>query len=401
VRSFTVEERRARLARRHFLAAPDSSLPIPAMTATLIGWHATDPSTPYLSLWARRPGFDIAALDAEMYHQRSVVKQLAMRRTLWLIPSPALAMILPGAAGRVADTERKRLIADVETHGVARDGARWLDAASSAVLTYLADHENASAAELRTALPELAGTYNPAPGKAYGGTGHIAPRVLTVLAAGGAIVRGPNDGSWVTSRPRWVRCENWVGPVPRIDADQARAELVRTWLQAFGPATLTDLKWWFGSTLTAKRSALAAVGAVEVDLHGATGYALPDDLEPEPAPDPWVALLPSLDVTTMGWYGRDWYLGEHRSQVFDRNGNAGPTVWCDGRVIGAWNQDTDGHVRMTLLEDPGAQARKALEDRASELTRWLAGTRVSPRFPSPLSKSIASETTTSSRTATR
>lgn len=52
MRSFTVEERRARLARRHFLADPDSALPIPEMTAALIGWHATDLTTPYLSLWA-------------------------------------------------------------------------------------------------------------------------------------------------------------------------------------------------------------------------------------------------------------------------------------------------------------------------------------------------------------
>lgn len=390
MRSFTVEERRARLARRHFLADPDSALPIPEMTAALIGWHATDPTTPYLSLWARRPGFDVAALDNEMYEERSLVKQLAMRRTLWLIPSPDLAMILPGASDRVADSERKRLIADVESNGVARDGAQWLDAASAAVLAYLSEHGDASATELRTALPELAGTYDPAPGRSWGGIGHIAPRVMTVLAACGDIVRGPNAGSWVTSRPRWVGCHDWVGEVDRLPADQARAELVRTWLRAFGPATLTDLKWWFGSTLTAKRAALSTIGAVEVDVHGTPGYALPDDLEPEPEPGNWVALLPGLDLTTMGWSERDWYLGGHRSQVFDSNGNAGPTVWCDGRVIGAWSQDTDARVQMELLEDPGTRARKALNRKATELTDWLAGTRVSPRFPSPLSKSIAS-----------
>ena len=39
-----------------------------------------------------------------------------------------------------------------------------------------------------------------------------------------------------------------------------------------------------------------------------------------------LALLPGLDVTTMGWFDRDWYLGEHAKQVFDRTGNAGPTA---------------------------------------------------------------------------
>lgn len=359
------------------------------MTAALVGWHATDPTTPYLSLWARRPDFTVDALNAELYERRSLVKQLAMRRTLWLVTVPDLAAIQPGASDRVAANERRRLIADVEKAGVAPDGAVWLESASAAVLAHLEEHGQASTTELRTALPELTGTYDPAPGKTWGGIGHVAPRVMTVLSVSGAIVRGPNDGSWVTSRPRWVNSEAWIGAVDRMPAEKAHAELVRSWLRVFGPATLTDLKWWFGHTLTASRTALAAVGAVEVDLDGAPGYALADDLEPVPTPEPWVALLPSLDVTTMGWVDRDWYVGPHRSEVFDTNGNAGPTVWCDGRVIGAWSQDSDAQVCMHLLEDPGARVRKALDRRAAELTDWLAGTRIRPRFPSPLSKALA------------
>ncbi len=103
----------------------------------------------------------------------------------------------------------------------------------------------------------------------------------------------------------------------------ARAELVRRWLRAFGPATVTDIKWWFGNTLTWARHALRDIDAVEVDLDGTPGFALPDDLDVEPDVDPWCALLPGLDVTTMGWYDRDWYLGDHRGQVFDSNGNGG------------------------------------------------------------------------------
>jgi hypothetical protein len=150
---------------------------------------------------------------------------------------------------------------------------------------------------------------------------------------------------------------------------------------------VNDVKWWFGNTLTWAREGLRDVEAVEVDLHGTTGYLLPDDLEPEPRGDSWCALLPGLDVTTMGWQDRDWYLGEHRGQVFDRNGNAGPTAWCDGRVVGGWRQDADGRVELHLLEEVGTKAAKALARKADELTDWLSGVRINPRFPSPLSKS--------------
>lgn len=357
------------------------------MTASLIGWHATDPTTPYLSLWARRAGFTIANLDREIYEHRSLVKQLAMRRTLWLVRSPDLAVVQRGASDRVAGDERRRLIADVEAAGVAANGAQWLEAASAAVLSHLARHGHATSVELRAALPELAGTYDPAPGKRWGGATNLAPRVMTVLSVSGSIVRGPNAGTWVTSRPRWVGTADWLGSMDLPPEDQARAALVRTWLRSYGPAGIADLKWWFGSTLTAMRQALSAIDAVEVDCHGTPGYALSDDLEEVPTPEPWVALLPGLDVTTMGWFQRDWYLGEHRGQVFDNRGNAGPTAWSDGQVVGGWNQDADGRVRLLLIEDPGARARKALQRKADELTDWLDGTRISPRFPSPLSKS--------------
>ncbi len=353
----------------------------------MVGWHATDPATPYLSLWGRIPGFTVADLDHEIYERRSVVKHLAMRRTLWLVPSRHLAIVQPAASDRVADNERRRLIADVEKAGVAKNGARWLERASKAVRAHLDEHGHASSAELRAALPELAGTYDPAPGKRWGGMTPIAPRVLTVLAVSGEMVRGPNTGAWTISRPRWVATPEWLGSEPVLaESDGARAELLALWLRTFGPATVADIKWWFGTTLTAARQALSAVGAVDVDLHGSPGYALPDDLDAEPEPEQWGALLPGLDVTTMGWVERSWYLGEHKGQVFDTNGNAGPTAWLNGRIVGGWRQDADARVQLQLLEDVGTQGRKVLRQKADELTGWLGGVRINPRFPSPLSK---------------
>lgn len=386
MRSFTVDERRARLGRRHLLAEP-SDVEVDGVAGRFVGLHATDPATPYLSLWSRVHGFRVADLDAALYENRSLIKHLAMRRTLWVITARDLAGVQVAASDRVAGNERRKLIADVEKSGIAADGAAWLDTAAAAVLAHLIEHGHTSAGDLRKALPELAGSYDPAPGKTWGGTGPISPRVLTVLAVEGSLLRGPNDGGWTTSRPKWAAAAQWLaaGRDP-IEHDEARAALMRTWLRTFGPASVADVKWWFGHTLTWARDALRAVDAVEVDLHGSTGWALPDDLESEPPAERWCALLPGLDVTTMGWQQRDWYLGEHREAVFDRNGNAGPTAWCDGRVVGGWAQDADGRVVLQLLEDVGAKASKALAERADQLTDWLDGVRINPRFPSPLSK---------------
>jgi Winged helix DNA-binding domain len=381
MRKFSSAERRNRLVSRQFLSIADT---VTHATAGLVGLHASDPCTPFLSLWARCPGFVAADLERDLYQNRSVLRHLAMRRTLWIVSVDDLSIIQSAASYRVADNEHRRLVADVHKAGVAADGERWLEKAYRAVLGHLGRHGPLNSTELRSALPDIAGTYDPAPGKPWGGTIPLAPRVLTVLSARGEIVRGPNDGAWTTSRPQWVLTADWLGE--RTGAADAKAELTRRWLHTFGPATAVDVKWWFGSTLAATRKALADIGAVEVELDIGPGFALPDDLESQPQVPPLAALLPGLDATTMGWFDRDWYLGGHRGEVFDRNGNAGPTAWWDGRVVGGWYQDDEARVQLQLLEDPGRDGQRALRRRADELTSWLDGVRIRPRFPSPLSK---------------
>ncbi|MGV9803890.1 winged helix DNA-binding domain-containing protein [Mycobacterium sp. NPDC003449] len=390
MRSFTPAQRRARLAHRHFLSPGRPAHSVLDATASLVGLHATDPSTPYLSLWARLPEFTVADFDSVLYQRRTVVKHLAMRRTLWIVRAEDLPVVQAAASDRVAGSEFRKLVGDVQKAGVAADGETWVAAACAAVLAHLGEHGPTNARDLRAALPELTGSHDPAPGKRWGGAIPLGPRVLTLLGVRGEIIRGPNEGSWTVSRPRWSTTVGWLGDkLAEADPEAARAELVRRWLAAFGPASLTDIKWWFGNTLTWARQGLRDVGAVEVDLSGTPGYVLPEDVDDDPDPEPWCALLPGLDVTTMGWFDRDWYLGPHRGQVFDTNGNAGPTVWWNGRIVGAWGQDGDGRVGFRLLEEIGRDGAGAVQRRADELTEWLGGVRVNPRFPSPLTKAGA------------
>src|SRR5207245_3217413 len=171
--------------------------------------------------------------------------------------------------------------------------------------------------------------------------------------------------------------------------DEAQAELVRLWLKAFGPVTGDEVRWWTCWTLAEVRRALTAIEPVEVDLGGVTGIVLPGDLGPTRRPAPFAVLLPGLDPTVMGWAGRDWYLGDHRAPLFDRSGNAGPTVWWDGSVVGGWAQRRDGKIVMRLLEDIGRDATKAVGAEAERLRVWLGDRRVMHRFATPLVRELA------------
>ncbi|MFC5993014.1 winged helix DNA-binding domain-containing protein [Pseudonocardia hispaniensis] len=385
MRTFDVAERRARLARRHRLAPGERAPDVVSAADSVVCLHATDPATVYLSAWARVDGLVTAEVDKALYTDRSLVKHLCMRRTLFVLNTDLLGVVQAAAGERVAGQQRRRLIKEVEAAGLYADGAAWLAEASAATLDALDALGEASSTELRAAVPLLAGSTSYAPDKPYGGENPIGPRVLTTLSAAGKVLRGTNQGSWNVSRPRWVTTRRWLGHEPRLPTEaQARAELVRRWLYAFGPATVTDITWWLGSTLGATRAALADIGAVEVDLHGAPGVALADDLDAVAPVEPWAALLPGLDPTTMGWSERAWYLGPHRSRLFDRNGNGGATAWWDGRIVGGWNQTPTGEIYLQLLEDVGSEGLAALEAEAARLTEWLGGLRVAARFPSPL-----------------
>jgi hypothetical protein len=182
--------------------------------------------------------------------------------------------------------------------------------------------------------------------------------------------------------------------IPAMPADAAAAELVRRWLAAFGPGTVADLRWWTGWTLGKVRTALDRLDVVEVDLGGVPGVVLAGDEAPTRgrarSATPWIALLPALDPTTMGWAERSWYLGDHKVALFDRNGNAGPTVWCDGRIVGGWTQRKSGEVVVRLLEDLGRETAAAVEREADRLQAWIGDVRVTPRFPTPLQKELQS-----------
>ena len=79
-----------------------------------------------------------------------------------------------------------------------------------------------------------------------------------------------------------------------------------------------------------------------------------------------------------------------RGLIFDRNGNAGPTVWVDGRVVGGWAQLPDGEIRYRLL-DRSAEGRQSEIDAAAERLRSFYGeTRHRVRFPAPLQRELLS-----------
>jgi hypothetical protein len=358
----------------------------------MVGLHATDPATVYLAARARLRGDAGAELEQALYEERALLRMIGMRRTLFVFPLDLAAVVQAACTEAIVAAQRRRYAKEIEKGGIAKDGEKWLRRACTATLKALEARGQAFATELSSDVPLLREKLHYGEGKKWAGSTSMTSWVLFLLAAEGRIVRARPRGVWTSSQWSWVPAESWLRELlPRPEPEAARAELASRWLKSYGPAGVDDLKWWSGWTLTQTRAALAAIDAVEVDLDGRPGFIVAgdDETEPEPEPEPWAALLPALDSTVMGWKERAWYLGQHRPALFDTAGNAGPTVWWSGRIVGGWSVRKDGEIPFRLLEDVGSDAAAAIEAEAAQLGAWLGETKVLPRFATPLARELS------------
>ncbi|NUS91464.1 MAG: winged helix DNA-binding domain-containing protein [Nocardia sp.] len=389
--SISTAQRRARIGVRHRLADPHRGTDPGEITRSMVVLHATDPATVHLSVAARGRGLGPVQVEHALYEDRSLVRMLAMRRTMFVVPVDLVPVLHASCGADLAAKQRRTYARYLEQAGVGEgDAAGWLAEVADRTHRALLARGSATGAQLSKDVPELRTQVDTAPEKSYSRPSNITSWVLVLLGTEGRIVRARPNGTWSSSQYSWAPVESWLsGPLGDVGVDQARTELVRAWLRTFGPAPIGDLKWWTGWTLGQVRKALTGIETVEVDLDGAPGLLLADDLEPVADPPPWAALLPPLDPTPMGWQSRSWYLDDdHRSRLFDRNGNIGPSIWYDGRIVGGWAQRTDGEIVTRILEDIGTDGTALVAAEAERAAGWFGAVRPIPRFRTPLEREL-------------
>lgn len=381
------EERRSRLVDRHHHGRTAEG---PVDVVRSVGaLHSTDPTTPYLSVWARVPGFSIDDLEDALYRQRSLIRMHTIRRTLFVLDREDAVRFEAGATRDIARRERARLVKSMSSVMAEGGVAGHLDRLANDIVNALEGRE-LTTRDLSALVPGLAEKIEVGSGK-WVSKVPVSTRLMLILAMDGFIVRAAPRGTWRSSQYRWAAADDWLGGrLARITEAEGSVGILRRYLENHGPATITDIKWWTGWTVKKTREALAEIEVDEVELEdGGVGFLLADDPGAGSGRSEVVAFLPSLDSSTMGWKERGWYLGPHGSEVFDSIGNAGPTVWVGGRIVGGWGQRPDGTVVYELLEDLSPVVASRIRHEAETLTEWLGERVVMPRFPSPLGKRLS------------
>lgn len=197
-RRFDAAERRARLGSAHRLAV-DARADDPVEVAeSLVALHSTDPSTVYLSTLARMRQGDVGTVEQALYEDRTLMRMLAMRRTVF-VTTVGTAPVVDAACGRaVAARERRKLLTMLAEAELDTDVEGWLHDVEDSALRLLDAFGEATAAELATGDVRLPAQIVLAKDKHYEGRQSVASRVLFLLAADGRVVRGRPRGSWMS-----------------------------------------------------------------------------------------------------------------------------------------------------------------------------------------------------------
>jgi hypothetical protein len=333
------------------------------------GVQAQVMSAAEMALWTRRRATTHDEIQSALYERRELVKTSAMRLTLHLVAARDLAMVVAALKpmsmaslqrwhGRVGATpDQVKGLVDTVMEGL-RDGPQTQQA-------LIARARKRAAKGVRVWLDNSWGAMRPA-------------------VIDGLIVYGPPRGPETT----FVRVDQWLPKQPAMHVDEARAELARRFLSAFGPATAHDFAKWSGIKTSDARIVMDALGdgIVAVSVDGSPGWIGAADLgalRQSELDEDHVQLLGPFDSFLLAHATKEHLVdAKHYKRVYRPQGWISPVVLRGGTIVGVWFPKTSARTTTIAVELFGratAGLRRAIEHEAAELGEFL-GSRCTCRF---------------------
>ena len=342
---------RATLARQMLLER--AAVPVEAAVARLAGMQAQIPRPPYLGLWTRLAGFERAALSAAL-HARRVVRATAWRGTLHLLTADDL-LAFRGALQPMLSRGMQSILKNrVETFDMEPSfsprRARFLRRRARRPSTPSAPISRRAFRSPTSAL------------------------WATPCAPTCRWCRCPDDSAWgFPAAADFALAEEWLGRAIPTGSD-GLPTLVRRYLAAFGPASITDAQNWSGiGGLRATFAALRGELATFRDERGRELFDLPDAPRPEeetPAP---VRFLPEYDNLVLGHDDRSRIVAdEHRPRLVTKNLQIPATFLVDGFVAGTFKVERKKKAATLALTPFGKLLKKDLRALEAEGDALLA-----------------------------
>jgi hypothetical protein len=332
------ELNRATLARQLLLER--RQLPVPRALERVAGLQAQWAPAPYVGLWTRVAEFRREQLERSLLGGR-VVRAVLMRGTIHLVSR-----------------------ADYSLFGAAVGPPPWLRAEARELADTLHDSIRAFGTTPRTRT-EIAAFL----AREHGLDPTLSDALWYGLRTRARLVHAPESGLW---RGNGVTRYFALEAEP-AEPDAARAELVRRYLAAFGPATRADIAEWSGLRIRDLDPVLDALVPLARFRDERERELLDLPRAPRPAgdtPAP-VRFMPRFDNLVLAHKDRSRIIADaHRGAVID-GGWVKSTFLVDGFVAGTWEAE-HGRVVVEPFAPLPRTAKRAVADEAARLEAWLA-----------------------------
>lgn len=330
---------------------------VAATARAMLGTQAQDLAAATWALALRTPGADAAAVQAALA-DRSVVRGWPARGTLFLVAAEDLRWLTQLLAPR-------SLAASTGLWRRAGLEPQHFSLAEEAVVAALAEHGELSRPDLLGAVAR----------HGVDTAGERGSHLLRWLSARCVIVFAAPRGT----QQRFALFEEWIPGSRRIDdREEALAEYVRRWLARRGPATVRDLAWWGGLTLTEARHAVSLVDDAEVTVVDGETWVEQTEGEAEPGASRTRRPAPPAVVRRAAarLRAREASLdpADASRLVPSSNGLFLPAVTVDGHVVGTWRR-TVARGTVAIEVDPWVawteRRRAQVRRRAEQYTQHL------------------------------
>lgn len=331
----------------------------------ILGLNAQGALNYNISLWNRVSGLENDFISRALYENRSLIRSWLMRDTVHIVPSTSFHTL-------------RRALRD----SLMREWNRWTVKTGRKDDTSSWEPYYARILEALEGGPQTMAEIVRHVERSGGVDRATISRIVREMSLTGLVCHATSKGPWYhNTEHKFARVDRWMPkPANEITEREAGAYLAEMYLEAYGPASVSDFAYWSGMRVREAAPIFEQIsGSIEkVRIEGKRGKYLilsrdANALSQMGEGPSWVRLLPQFDALIMGHRDKSRFLDPQlKGEVFLPRANVAATILVNGQVKGTWNirKKKEWELALSPFHRPESDERELVEREIDDLRRF-------------------------------
>lgn len=331
----------------------------------ILGLNAQGALNYNISLWNRVSGLENDFISRALNEDRSLVRSWLMRDTVHIVPSASV------------HTLRRAL-----RSSLMREWNRWTIKTGRKDDSSSWEPHYAGILEALESGPQTMAEIVHQAGRSGEDDRATISRIVREMSLTGLVCHATTKGPWYhNAEHAFARVDRWLPEPPyEITEREAGARLAEMYLEAYGPASVSDFSYWSGMRVREAAPIFEQISGSteEVRIEGKRGKYLilggdTDALSRAGEEPSWARLLPQFDALIMGHSDKSRFLDpQMKGEIFLPRADVAATILVDGQVYGTWSirKKKNWEVSLSPFHRPELDMRELVENEIDDLRRF-------------------------------